>query len=85
VWPGQGAQLVTVNFEQRFGGRPIRDFHGPWALFRMIDASSPHRENDTRLVLTPRAGNMSGQLIIQVDRVDNPFTDSSWRRFTCEP
>jgi type VI secretion system protein ImpL len=84
VWPGQGAQLVTVNFEQRFGGRPTSTFHGPWALFKMIDASSPRPENDTRLVLTTRAGDLSGQLILQVDRVDNPFTNTSWRRFTCE-
>jgi type VI protein secretion system component VasK len=51
----------------------------------MIDEASPQRENDTRLILTTRAGNLSGQLILQADRVDNPFTNTTWRRFTCEP
>jgi type VI secretion system protein ImpL len=86
VWPGpKGAQLVSVNFEQRFGGRPSQSYHGPWALFRMVDASNPQRESDVRTVLTVRAGGLQGQVILQADSIRNPFGNRDWQRFTCEP
>jgi type VI secretion system protein ImpL len=84
IWPGQGAQLVTVNFQQRFGGRSSVSYHGPWALFKMIDASSIQRESDVRNVLTVRAGSSQGQVIFEASSVRNPFATREWQRFTCE-
>ena len=85
VWPGQGAQLVTINFQQRFGPRPSVSFHGPWALFRMIDASTVQRDSDVRNVLTVNVANLQGQVIVEASSVRNPFATRQWQRFTCEP
>ena len=85
VWPGPAAQLVKVEFAQRFGGRPTASYHGPWALLKMIDASSVQRESDVRNILTVRAGDLKGQVIIEANSIHNPFATRDWQRFTCEP
>jgi type VI secretion system protein ImpL len=86
TWPGRdGAQLVKVEFAQRFGDRPSVAYHGPWALWRMFDASTIQRESDVRNLVTVRAGNLQGQVIIEATSIRNPFASPDWQRFTCEP
>jgi type VI secretion system protein ImpL len=85
IWPGKAAQFVHVLFQQRFGGRVTDQWDGPWALFRMMDESTVQRESDVRSVVTVRAGNMQGQLIVDATSIRNPFANREWRQFRCEP
>ena len=85
AWPGPNPGLASVTFEQRFGGRPTKSYHGPWAWFRMIDDASTQRDSDVRNVLTLRAEKLQGRVIVEASTIRNPFASLEWQRFSCEP
>jgi type VI secretion system protein ImpL len=85
AWPGPNPGLASVTFEQRFGGRPTRSYHGPWAWFRMVDDATTQRDSDVRNVLTLRAESLQGRVIVDAGTIRNPFANLEWQRFRCEP
>jgi type VI secretion system protein ImpL len=86
TWPGPAAQLVSLKIDQRFGdSRTSPPYQGPWAWFRFFDASSPRRESANRFVLTAKAGDLQGQLLVEAISVNNPFSSDQWRQLSCEP
>ena len=86
AWPSSsGAGSAVASFDARYFDPP-KGFTGPWAWFRMIDAT--------------RIGTADAQQRIGLNIVDsyhrvrvtveparagtNPFASGSWRQFSCE-
>ncbi|MBS1816341.1 MAG: type VI secretion system membrane subunit TssM [Acidobacteria bacterium] len=87
TWPGPVAGgSVVASFEARFYDDPKR-FGGPWALFRLIDATAEGAP-DAQQALTLRIADRyhSVRLTIEGARAGyNPFAWSGWRQFSCQP
>jgi type VI secretion system protein ImpL len=89
-WPGpQTSGVAYVTFEDRIAA-PQRalEFNGPWAWFRLIDASvvadGERRPGDLQSVLHVRTPHHRAQLTVQANNVlTNPFAERAWRSFSC--
>jgi type VI secretion system protein ImpL len=83
VWPGPKASFVTLTMAQRFGDERNAEYRGPWAWFKFIDASAVEQVNAERNILTVKAGNFQGRIMIEAQTVLNPLASREWRQFTC--
>ena len=84
TWPGQNGGSAAATFDDRTGIRSGPSYEGPWAWFRLIDASQPRRESDTRTSLTfqGRAGH-EARVSIESTSDNNPFARREWQGFSC--
>jgi type VI secretion system protein ImpL len=87
-WPApDGTTLVRVTMTPTAGGNATEiEKDGPWALLRMLDASTvtPSGQPDKfKITFTGGGGTASFQL--NANSVNNPFTLSALRSFRCPP
>jgi type VI secretion system protein ImpL len=83
-WPGQNSGAAVATFEERYLDPPTLTFAGPWAWFRMIDATVQASPDPQRTVL--RVTNAFHQVQITVEPssvLNNPFATRDWRQFSC--
>jgi type VI secretion system protein ImpL len=86
-WPGAGgnraAVSVTTNsFGQPIGAPSVLERTGAWALFRLLDASSPVQRGD-RIVASFIVGGRELQYQFTAGSVHNPLTLAALREFHC--
>jgi type VI secretion system protein ImpL len=92
VWPGpeKKGNAVAV-FEDRVGApEPANSIGGPWAWFRLIDATgtpSPQAPSDDLLsTLRPHTNYHAAEMTIEAaNAAKNPFASREWRQFRCDP
>jgi type VI secretion system protein ImpL len=82
-WPGQ-TPGASVTFEDRASGRPNIVFAGPWAWFRLLDASQFRQESDLRYEVTFEKGGYTSLVRIDASSVFNPFGQRDLQQFRCE-
>jgi type VI secretion system protein ImpL len=74
---------VTTNFFGQASGTPsVLERTGPWALFRLIDASSPVQRGD-RIIASFIVGGRELQYQLTAGSVHNPLTLAALREFHC--
>ena len=85
VWPGRPPGLVTASFEgARFYVQPMT-YQGPWAWFRMIDATGEAPDGQQRVRLNVQNGPHRAVVVVEAARAtNNPFATRGWRQFSCE-
>ena len=82
-WPGQSPG-AAATFEERYLDPTALNRSGPWAWFRMIDATLQTSPDSRRTVL--RVSNAFHQVQIIVEpssALNNPFASRDWRQFSC--
>jgi type VI secretion system protein ImpL len=83
-WPGDRQGHTYTTFESRYYDPPT-PYGGPWALFRMIDATKPGTQDGQRILLNIQNPHHRVKAIIEPERVGaNPFASGQWRQFVCE-
>ena len=84
-WPGDRQGHTYATFESRYYDPPTA-YGGPWALFRMIDATTRAGAPDgQRILLNIQNPHHRVKALIEPARVaGNPFASGSWRQFVCE-
>ena len=87
-WPGTGGKTaIRVTMTPASGGNAdVRDFTGPWALLRMLDAAkiTPTAQPDAfKIQFTGGGGTASFNLI--ASSVRNPFNLAALRSYRCPP
>ena len=82
-WPSDGASQIAVTFDTGSGPGDSAVFDGPWALFRMLDASSVQAQGDVRFVVTITAGAHTSRLRLDASSIRNPFAGPTLTRFRC--
>ena len=85
VWPGPTSGQAIASFEARFYDPPT-PYGGPWAWFRMIDATA-EGPADAQGELVLRMQNRDHLARVRVEAVRagaNPFASRTWRQFSCE-
>ena len=92
MWPGPEKRGFAIGtFEDRMAApEQARGFDGPWAWFRLIDATiaraptSP--DTDLETVLRFQTKYHQAQVTIEASNAgSNPFAARDWRQFRCEP
>jgi type VI secretion system protein ImpL len=85
TWPGAKEGHTYATFESRYYDPPA-PYGGPWALFRMIDATrvvAPDPQQ--RILLNIQNPHHRVRVIVEPARVGgNPFASGGWRQFVCE-
>ena len=85
VWPGPTPGQAASSFESRYFD-PTKSHGGPWAWFRMIDATMdgpPDGQQLVRLSVQNRYHRVN--LTVETSRAgDNPFATRVCRQFNCE-
>jgi type VI secretion system protein ImpL len=82
-WPASNPGMAAATFEDRFGSGPSLKFDGPWAWFRLIDASKPQQEPELRVGLSFEIVGHRARVTVGAASIRNPFTDRGWQRFSC--
>ncbi len=83
-WPASDPGFAAATFEDRSGAWPaIHRFGGPWAWFRLIDASAPRREPPLHTVLDFVQSSYHVRVTIEASSIRNPFAHEEWRQFRC--
>jgi type VI secretion system protein ImpL len=84
TWPGPRQGHAYAAFESRYYDPPT-PYGGPWALFRMIDATRVVGQDGQRILLNIQNPHHRVKAIIEPERVGgNPFASGDWRQFVCE-
>jgi type VI secretion system protein ImpL len=83
TWPGPAPGVAAISFEDRAGGRANLPFEGPWAWFRLLDASGVQAESDVRYRANFQAGGREARVIIEATSIRNPFAKTDLRQFRC--
>ena len=82
-WPGDAAEQVVATFYSGPGPGAAAVFEGPWAFFRLVDASAITPQSDVRFLLNVQAGGHSARLQLDASSIRNPFGGSTLSRFRC--
>jgi type VI secretion system protein ImpL len=82
-WPAEGAPQIAVTFDTGSGPGNSAVFDGPWALFRMLDASNVQAQGDVRFLVTVTAGAHTTRLRLDASSIRNPFAAPALTRFRC--
>jgi type VI secretion system protein ImpL len=91
VWPGTEKRYAFAAFEDPIAAPEKIGFDGPWAWFRLIDATKAPSEGaqpDADLVSVLRIQTRYHQALVTVEApnaTSNPFATREWRLFRCEP
>jgi type VI secretion system protein ImpL len=83
IWPGPNPGTASVTWYDRYGGQPKQSFIGPWAWFRLIDATKQEPESDVRFRLAFESAGHTSRVVVDALNVHNPFLNRNWQRFTC--
>jgi type VI secretion system protein ImpL len=89
VWPGPNPGMAAATFEDRSGPRPNLVFQGPWAWFRLIDASQIQPETEstrTRYVLAIaiEKGGHQSKVTLEAQSILNPYARRDLQQFSCQ-
>jgi len=82
VWPGPTPGRASARIAAQGGAQTQDDALGAWGLFRLFDRHA-QRVTDTRFMLGFDVAGEEARVVIDADRVDNPFAKRDWQRFTC--
>ncbi|MEX5765364.1 type VI secretion system membrane subunit TssM [Serratia marcescens] len=85
-WPGpKGGSYVRLTFRTGTGQIQVASFDGPWALFRMFDASNPVPLASDRRELTMSMSSVVGVLKLELRSTmkDFPLWSRALRGFSC--
>ena len=82
IWPGEVLGRAAVRFETRVGTPTQEDFPGAWGLFRMFDKYG-QRLSATRFRLAFEMDGQEARVFVDTDKVNNPFANREWQRFSC--
>lgn len=85
-WPGpKGGSYVRLTFRTGTGQIQVANFDGPWALFRMFDASNPVPLATDRRELTMSMSSIVGVLKLELRSTmkDFPLWSRALRGFSC--
>jgi type VI secretion system protein ImpL len=84
TWPNlAGTRQVRMFFEDADGKRAVKSWQGPWAWFRLLDASAVERRSAERLVVTFESEGYQMSYEIIASSVINPFLMPELDRFRC--
>ena len=85
-WPGpKGGSYVRLTFKIGTGQVQVANFEGPWALFRMFDASNPVAIGSDRRELTASMSSVVGVLKLELRSTmkDFPLWSRGLKGFSC--
>lgn len=85
-WPGpKGGSYVRITFRTENGQVQVANFDGPWALFRLFDASNPATIDSDRRELTISMPSIVGVLKLELRSTmkDFPLWSRALRGFSC--
>jgi type VI secretion system protein ImpL len=82
-WPSEAVEQVVATFETGDGPGASVVFDGPWAMFRLLDASALQPQSETRFALGIEAGGHAARLRLDAASIRNPFGGSTMPRFRC--
>jgi type VI secretion system protein ImpL len=84
VWPGPSGATAAATWLERHGGQTRLNFLGPWAWFRLLGAAEEQRESDVRSRYTFEYLGHRSRVVVEAASVNNPFSNRSWQRFSCQ-
>ena len=82
MWPGPSPGRAAARFRTRVGSDTQADFLGSWGFFKMFDQHA-QRVTDTKFVLAFEMDGQEARVLVEADRIDNPFAKRDWQRFGC--
>ena len=83
-WPGpRGGVSVRISMRGVGGKTTTQTFDGPWAMFRLFDASSPRITGPDTRVLTIATAAGKFELELRASSLDFPLWSSVLQRFRC--
>jgi type VI secretion system protein ImpL len=85
-WPGKRPGPASVTLEPLKGaGRQVLEQPGPWAWFRLLDATQvqPEAGSDTRFLVSFGRSGASASFRLEAARIRNPFREPLLRNFRC--
>lgn len=85
-WPGpKGGSYVRLTFRTSNGQIQVATFDGPWALFRMFDASNPVTISSDKRELTMSMSSVVGVLNVELRSTlkDFPLWSRALKSFSC--
>jgi type VI secretion system protein ImpL len=82
-WPGEAAEQVVATFDTGDGPGASVVFDGPWAIFRLLDASAVEPQSETRFMVGIQAGGSTARLRLDAASIRNPFGSPTLSRFRC--
>lgn len=85
-WPGpKGGSYVRLTFKTGTGQIQVASFDGPWALFRLYDASNPVAIDSDRRELTASMSSVVGVLKLELRSTmkDFPLWSRGLKGFVC--
>jgi type VI secretion system protein ImpL len=84
VWPDVGPPQAQARFEGGpLGVQATSAQNKPWAWFHVLDGAGGPPESTESVALRMAAGAYSVKIRIAAASINNPFTDSRWRDFSC--
>jgi len=88
TWPGpSGVGHVRIAFQPQAAGEPtVIEQDGPWALFRVLQASGLKRSTGAdRYIATFAVADRSASFEIRANSVINSFANNQLEAFRCPP
>jgi len=85
-WPGpKGGVYIRLTFKTRDGNVETVSFNGPWAIFRMYDASNAVPLGPNSRELTMAMNNVSGFFNLELSSTmkDYPLWSKALTQFSC--
>lgn len=85
-WPGpKGGVYIRLTFKTQSGKIETVSFDGPWAIFRMYDASNPVKLNSNSRELTIAMNAISGFFKVELSSTmkDYPLWSQALSQFSC--
>ncbi len=85
-WPGpKGGVYIRLTFKTQDGKVEKVSFDGPWAVFRMYDASNPERLGSNSRELTMAMNSISGFFKVELSSTmkDYPLWSRALSQFSC--
>ena len=82
-WPSEAGEQVVATFDTGAGPGASAVYDGPWAIFRLLDASGLTAQSETRFSVAISAGGNDARLLLDASSIRNPFVAPSLARFRC--
>lgn len=85
-WPGpKGGVYIRLTFKTQSGSVETVSFDGPWAIFRMYDASNPVKLTSNSRELTIAMNSISGLFKVELSSTmkDYPLWSRALSQFSC--
>ena len=82
-WPSEAGEQVAATFDTGAGPGASAVHDGPWAIFRLLDASEVTAQSETRFVVGISAGGNNARLLLDATSIRNPFVKPALASFRC--